>query len=110
MVGPSVTEDDRKQFLKRAKIGFAVLVGGSMALVALWGSAGLPLVVGIGAGTAILGRVLAEYVFPDSIAEVPYDEGKDRGPKPGTRTQQRRENDGERTRAADGDGRSSRRE
>ena len=111
MVGPSVTEADRKEFLKRAKIGFSLLVGGSMGLVALWGGAGLALVVGIGVGAAVIGRVMAEYVLPDSIAEVPYDEGKDRGPKPGARTQQRREKAEERqTRAANGDGRSSRRE
>ncbi|GGN89750.1 MULTISPECIES: hypothetical protein [Haloarcula] len=112
MVGPSITRTDREKFLKRLKIGFAVLVGGSMALVTLWGGAELPLVVGVAVGTTAVGRLLAEFTFPDSIAETPYEDTTDRGPKPGVRTQRRRSESDEDglTRATDGDGRRSNRE
>ncbi|MBV0922799.1 hypothetical protein KTS45_01165 [Halomicroarcula limicola] len=108
MVGPSVTAADRERFLKQLKLGFALLVGGSMALVTLYGGAGLPMVLGIGVGATVVGGVLAEFTFPDSIAETPYDDSGERGPKPGTRTKRRRareDDEGEQPARTDGDGR-----
>ncbi|WP_276271860.1 hypothetical protein [Haloarcula litorea] len=114
MVGPSISDDDRRQFLKQLKAGFAVLVGGSMALVTLWGGADLPLVAGVAVGATLVGGLLAQFTFPDSIAETPYgksEAARERGPKPGVRTQERRAGDDDgRQRAADGDGRSRRRD
>ena len=96
MVGPSVTADDREKFLVQLKVGFALLVGVSMSLVTLYSGAGLLLVAGVGVGTALVGGVLAEVTFPDSLGETPYRESLDRGPKPGKRTQRRRERESER--------------
>ena len=91
MVGPSITKADREKFLVRLKVGFALLVGGSMALVALWG-AGVPLVaLGVGVAATLVGGLLAEFTFPDSIAETPYEDDRERGPKPGKKLQERRE-------------------
>ena len=104
MVSPSITEADRKRFLVWLKVGFALLVGGSMALVTLWSAAGLAVVLAIGLGATGIGYALAEFTFPDSIAETPYEDSRDRGPKPGRRTRERRERADEPT-AADGDGR-----
>jgi pimeloyl-ACP methyl ester carboxylesterase len=108
MVGPSITADDRERFLVQLKIGFALLVGLSMGLVTLYGGAGLPIVLGVAIGTTVVGGLLAEFTFPDSLAETPYKESLDRGPKPGKRTQRRREREqeqDEKQRATDGDGR-----
>jgi hypothetical protein len=93
MVGPSVTKAEREQFLRRLKIGFAILVGGSMALVTLWAEANLALIIGIGVAGTLIGGLLAEFIVPDSIAEAPYEPDVDRGPKPGTRMQQHRKRD-----------------
>ncbi|MFC6863030.1 hypothetical protein ACFQGE_06085 [Halomicroarcula sp. GCM10025817] len=106
MVGPSITDADREQFLLRLKIGFSLLVGGSMAMVTVYGGAALPVVAGVFVGTTALGAVFAWVAIPDSVAGQPYDT-RVRGPKPGTRTRARREGDGptEEPRRADGDGR-----
>jgi len=68
MVGPSVSDDDRDTFLLQFRVGFSLLVGVSMALVALNGAASLPLIVGAAAGGTGVGAVLAWWVFPDSMA------------------------------------------
>lgn len=68
MVGPTTTDEDRESFLLKFRIGFALLVGGSMALVALNGSATLPLVVAAGVGGTLAGAALGWWVFPDSVA------------------------------------------
>jgi len=68
MVGPSISDDDRRSFLLKFRVGFALLVGASMALVSLQGTPSLAVVAGAAvAGTAV-GAVLAWWVFPDSIA------------------------------------------
>ena len=100
MVGPSVTEADRQKFLVRLKVGFALFVGLSMALVTLWGAGGPLLALGVGVATTLVGGVLAQFTFPDSIAETPYEDDRERGPKPGTRTQRRRERSSEQEEAA----------
>jgi hypothetical protein len=107
MVGPSITADDRKRFLVQLKIGFALLVGMSMALVTLYSGASLLAVAAVALGTTLLGGLLAEFTFPDSMGETPYKDSLDRGPKPGTRTQERREQS-ETEHRADGDGRRQR--
>lgn len=89
MVGPSITAADREQFLQRLKIGFALLVGFSMGMVAVYSDATLPVVAGITVGTTAIGGVFAWVAIPDSVAGIPYDT-KSRGPKPGTRTKERR--------------------
>jgi hypothetical protein len=68
MVGPSTTDDDREAFLLQFRLGFSLLVGVSMALVALNGAATLPLIVGAAVGGTGVGAVLAWWVFPDSMA------------------------------------------
>ncbi|MBV0903218.1 hypothetical protein [Haloarcula salina] len=106
MVGPSLTEDDRRRFLRKIQAAFALLVGASMGLVTLYGRAPLLVVAGAALlGTAV-GGVLAWYTLPSSIADSPY-ESVDRGPKPGAQMRRRREAD-DSQRAGDGDGRVSR--
>ncbi|WP_254271049.1 hypothetical protein [Haloarcula marina] len=107
MVGPSISADERKRFLVQLKIGFALLVGGSMGLVTLWGGGTLLVAAVAVFGATAVGGLLAHYTFPDSIAETPYDDTLDRGPKPGARTRRRRSGDDEFERATDGDGRRS---
>ncbi|MDS0283213.1 hypothetical protein [Haloarcula onubensis] len=105
MVGPSITKDDREKFLVQLKVGFALLVGGSMALVALWGASGPLVALGVGVAATLVGGVLAHFTFPDSIAETPYEDDRERGPKPGTRMRERRErSDGGETEASDRNG------
>jgi hypothetical protein len=103
MVGPSISQADRERFLRRLKIGFALLVGLSMALVTVSTGGSVLLALGAGVGATVVGGVLAEFTFPDSIAETPYEDTRDRGPKPGQRMQERRE-ESEEQRAADADG------
>jgi hypothetical protein len=91
MVGPSMTKADRKRILLQLKVGFALLVGLSMGLVALYSAGGPLLALGLGVAGALVGGVLAQYTFPDSIAETPYEDDRERGPKPGVRTRRRRE-------------------
>ncbi|MDT3435397.1 hypothetical protein [Haloarcula sp. 1CSR25-25] len=107
MVGPSMTDADRQRVLRYMQVGFALLIGASMGLVTLYGGAELLVVVGIFAGGTVVGGALAWYIIPESIAETPY-ESFDRGPKPGSRTKQRRQdNDGSGRRASGDDGRLS---
>ncbi|RLM33926.1 hypothetical protein [Haloarcula sp. Atlit-120R] len=107
MVGPSMTDADRKRFLRYTQVGFALLIGGSMGLVTMYGGAELLIVVGVFVGGTAVGGALAWYLIPESIAETPY-ESVDSGPKPGAKMKQRRqENDGSRQQAAENDGRLS---
>jgi len=114
MVGPSITADDRERFLRRLKIGFGLFVGLSMAMVTLYGGASLLIVGGVAVVASLVGGLLAEYTFPDSIAETPFEDSDTpgSGPKPGRRTIERRtaEEDDERRPAADGEGRTRRHE
>jgi len=96
MVGPSISKADRERFLVQLKIGFALLVGISMALVTLWGGAGVLTVLVATVGASVVGGLLAEFTFPDSIAEAPFEDSRERGPKPGKRAQERRERSEER--------------
>ena len=106
MVGPSITKEDREKFLVQLKVGFALLVGLSMALVALWGAGGPLVALGVGVGATLVGGLLAQFTFPDSIADTPYEDDRERGPKPGTRLQEQRERSEEREeRATNRDGR-----
>jgi hypothetical protein len=105
MVGPSITKEDREKFLVRLKVGFALLVGVSMALVALWGASNPLIALGVGVAGALVGGTLGELTFPDSIAETPYEDDLDRGPKPGERMQERRERSSERNDRLREDGR-----
>ena len=68
MVGPSITDADRERFLVKLKIGFALLVGISMGMVALYGGAGLPVIVGITVGTTAFGGLVAWFAIPDTVA------------------------------------------
>lgn len=68
MVGPSITDDDREVFLLKFRIGFALLVGVSMALIALNGSTTPRMIVGAGLGGTAVGAVVGWWVFPKSIA------------------------------------------
>lgn len=95
MVGPSVTAADRERFLVQLKLGFALLVGLSMALVTLYSGAGLAVTLGVAVATSAVGGLLAQFTFPDSMGETPYEDSLERGPKPGTRTQRRREREAE---------------
>jgi len=107
MVGPSMTDADRKRFLRYLQAGFALLIGVSMGLVTLYGGAGPLLVLGITVGGTVIGGLLAWYIIPESVAETPYD-SVDSGPKPGARMKQRRQqNDGSGQRASEDDGRLS---
>jgi hypothetical protein len=107
MVGPSMTDADRKRFLRYMQVGFALLVGVSMGLVTLYGGADLLLVLGILVGGTAIGGLLAWYIIPESVAETPY-ESFDRGPKPGAQMKQRRqERDGSERPDAEDDSRLS---
>lgn len=73
MVGPSISDDERKTFLRRLRVGFALFVGISMGLVVYHGDGEMVVLGGaVVAGTAI-GGVLAWWVFPDSIERSPFD-------------------------------------
>lgn len=68
MVGPSIDPEDSRSFMFKFRIGFAIFVGLSMALVSAHGGADLPLAGAMGlVGTAV-GAVLAWWVFPDSMS------------------------------------------
>lgn len=110
MVGPSITDADREQFLVKLKVGFALLVGVSMGLVALYGGADLPVIVGVTVGTTVFGGLVAWIAIPDSVAGMPFEtrDTRARGPKPGSRMKQRRQAEQREPRRADGDGRDER--
>lgn len=107
MVGPSISKADRERFLKRLKIGFALLVGISMALVTLSTGGSPTIALGAAVAASLVGGLLAEFTVPDSIAETPYEDTRRRGPKPGQRMQERRERS-ESPNAADGERRRQR--
>jgi hypothetical protein len=71
MVGPSISDADRKQFLFRLRVGFSVFVGVSMALVVLAGDGDLPVLVGAFVAGTLAGAALAWWVFPDSMGTGP---------------------------------------
>jgi len=62
MVGPSLSEDERRVASRRLKLGFVALVGVSSGLVAL--SAGATPVQGVAAtlGGLLVGGLLLEYL------------------------------------------------
>ena len=104
MVGPSMTDADRKRFLRYTQVGFALLFGVSMGLVTLYGGSELLIVAVTFVGGTVVGGGLAWYIIPESIAETPY-ESVDRGPKPGAKMkQQRQDNDSSGQRASEDDG------
>ena len=110
MVGPSISDEDRRAFVKRLKIGFALLIGLSMGLVTLYSGAPLSLVAGATVGSTVVGGVLARFTIPDSIGGIAFEERNDpvkRGRTPGEalREQQARD-ERDRPRAADGNGQS----
>jgi hypothetical protein len=75
MVGP-ITTDERATQLRRLKVGIAVLVGVSMAIVAFRGGGSLAVVGGAFALGTALGAALAWYIFPEADAyRDPNDEG-----------------------------------
>lgn len=67
MVGPSIDEADRRRFARRIRMGFALLVGASMALVALYEDAALGVIAGAFAGGTVVGGVIAWYAIPDNL-------------------------------------------
>ena len=71
MVGPSISDEEREQFLFRLRVGFAVFVGLSMALVVLASNGGLSLLGGAFLGGTVVGGALAWWVFPDSMGKGP---------------------------------------
>lgn len=73
MVGPSIDERDRATFLRRLRVGFALLVGLSMGLVVFHADGGLAVLAGAVVAGSAVGAALAWWVFPDSIATGPYD-------------------------------------
>lgn len=58
MVGPSITDDERRIANNRLQIGFVVLIGGSGGLVALQAGASTLQVVAAVLGGLVLGGVL----------------------------------------------------
>lgn len=71
MVGPSISDEDRKQFLFRLRVGFALFVGLSMGLAVMASDGSIPLMAGAFAGGTAAGAALAWWVFPDSIGVGP---------------------------------------
>ncbi|WP_335998585.1 hypothetical protein [Halorientalis halophila] len=65
MVGP-VSNEDRAAFLRRAKVGFVLLVGGSAGLITFQGSPGLPVVAGAVVAGLVVGAALTYFAFPDT--------------------------------------------
>ncbi|SFS08435.1 hypothetical protein SAMN05216559_3427 [Halomicrobium zhouii] len=71
MVGPSITDEEREQFLFRLRVGFSLFVGASMALVVVAGDGSLPMLAGAFLAGTAAGAALAWWVFPDSMATGP---------------------------------------
>lgn len=67
MVDPSITDEDRLSFARKVKLGFALLVGLSMALVTVRFGADLPLVAGALLAGTIAGGALALWIVPDGM-------------------------------------------
>lgn len=54
MVGPSLSDDERKRANTRLRLGFVLLVGASGGLIAFQSGASLPqIAVGVGGGLAV---------------------------------------------------------
>lgn len=71
MVDATITDEDRKAFVRKVRLGFALLVGLSMGAVALHADAALPTTaMAVGGGT-VAGAVLAWWVIPESAASTP---------------------------------------
>lgn len=62
MVGPSLSDDDRKARMSRLQAFVVLLVAGSGALVALYADASGPYVAGAALGGAIVGLALWYYL------------------------------------------------
>lgn len=62
MVGPSITDDDRRSLSMRLRVGFALLVGLSGALVAVQGGAGPAGIAVAGVAGCLLGAGLVWYL------------------------------------------------
>ena len=71
MVGPSISDEDRARFLVQLRVGFALLVGGSMALVVLASDGALLTLTGAFLGGTAAGAALAWWTFPDSMGTGP---------------------------------------
>jgi|AntRauTorcE11898_2_1112593.scaffolds.fasta_scaffold107415_2 uncharacterized membrane protein YccC len=71
MVGPSITDEEREQFLFRLRVGFSLFVGASMALVVLAGDGDPPTMGGAFLAGTVVGAALAWWVFPDSMGTGP---------------------------------------
>jgi len=76
MVGP-VSTTERQSQLTRLKVGVALLVGISMALVSLQGGASLPVLGGAFVAGTVLGGVLAWYVLPDADSYMGRDDSRE---------------------------------
>ncbi|PSQ15086.1 hypothetical protein BRD00_15105 [Halobacteriales archaeon QS_8_69_26] len=63
MAGPSITDEDKRSFSRRLKVGVVLLVAASGALVALQAGGDLPLVAAGALGGALVGGVLAWYIW-----------------------------------------------
>ncbi|MFB6307877.1 MAG: hypothetical protein ABEH35_00970 [Haloarculaceae archaeon] len=72
MVGPSISDEDRASFLLKLRVGFAAMVGFSMAAVSAYSDAGLPVVAVAAVGGTAVGALLAWWTIPDGLAETPY--------------------------------------
>ncbi|WP_225334433.1 hypothetical protein [Halomicrobium urmianum] len=70
MVGPSIDAEGSRSFMFKFRIGFAIFVGLSMALVSAHGGAALPLAGAMGLVGAAVGAGLAWWVFPDSMSRL----------------------------------------
>lgn len=70
MVDP-ISNEDRVQTLRWAKIGTVALVGVSAGLISIQGEASPELVVGTVLGGLLVGIALVWYLFPDSDTIAP---------------------------------------
>ena len=77
MVGPSLTDDDRRRVSRRLRLGFVVLVAISGGLVAIQVGAGLPGIVVASVAGGGLGLALVWYLVRIAPWDVTDD---DRGP------------------------------
>lgn len=62
MVGPSMTDEDRRSLSLRLQVGFALLVGVSGGLVALQAGGSLVAVLGATVGGLLVGAALTWYL------------------------------------------------
>lgn len=71
MVGPSISDEEREQFLLRLRVGFSLFVGISMGLVVFTGDGDLLTLGGAVVGGTTVGALLAWWIFPDSLGTGP---------------------------------------